>query len=100
MHLANLMTIREIIQTAAIEADNLANTLQHEAPEAAVKVLNDLDEVAGCIGLNDLLSIEAAVKLYSAANYLRQTFPRFSIGHESADCLSHAAASLAARAAL
>ena len=99
MHPANLLTVSEIIQTAAMEADNLANTLQADAPETAVYVLNELDEVSGCISFADLLSIDAGAKLTGAARYLRQTFPRFSLGHESADNLAHAAASLAARAA-
>jgi PHD/YefM family antitoxin component YafN of YafNO toxin-antitoxin module len=83
MHSVNLMPVSHIIQIAAMEADNLANTLQADAPETAVYVLNELDEVAGCISLADL----------------RQTFPRFSLGHESAGNLEQAAASLAARAA-
>jgi hypothetical protein len=99
MHPVNLMPVSHIIQTAAMEADNLANTLQADAPETAVYVLNELDEVAGCISFSDLLSIDAGAKLTGAARYLRQTFPRFSLGHESAGNLEHAAASLAARAA-
>jgi len=99
MHPVNLMPVSHIIQIAAMEADNLANTLQADAPEAASYVLNELDEVAGCISFDDLLSIDAGAKLTGAARYLRQTFPRFSLGHESADNLTHAAASLAARAA-
>jgi hypothetical protein len=93
------MSVSHIIQTAAMEADNLANTLQADAPETAVYVLNELDEVAGCISLSDLLSIDAGAKLTGAARYMRKTFPRFSLGHESAGNLDHAAASLAARAA-
>jgi hypothetical protein len=93
------MSVSHIIQTAAQEADNLANTLQADAPETAVYVLNELDEVAGCISFADLLSIDAGAKLTGAARYMRQTFPRFSLGHESAGNLDHAAASLAARAA-
>ena len=99
MHPVNLMPVAHIIQTAAAEADNLANTLQADAPEAAVYVLNELDAVAGCLSFDDLMSEDAAAKLTGAARYLRQTFPRFSLGHESADNLEHAAASLAARAA-
>lgn len=99
MHPVNLMPVAHIIQTAAMEADNLANTLQADAPEAAVYVLNELDAVAGCLSFADLMAEDAAAKLTGAARYLRQTFPRFSLGHESADNLEHAAASLAARAA-
>ena len=97
MHPVNLLTVSQIIQTAAQEADNLANTLEHDAPASAVFVLDELDAVAGCLGLADLLEIDAAAKLSGAANYCRQTFPRFSLGHESADALAYAAASLAAR---
>ena len=99
MHPVNLLTVSQIIQTAAQEADNLANTLEHDAPASAVFVLDELDAVAGCLGLADLLEIDAAAKMTGAANYCRKTFPRFSLGHESADNLARAAASLAARAA-
>lgn len=99
MHPANMLTVSEIIQTAAMEADNFANTLEADAPEAAVYVLNELDAVAGCVCLADLVEIDAAAKLSGAANYCRQTFPRFSLGHESADALAYAAACLSARVA-
>jgi hypothetical protein len=99
MYPTKLLTVSEVIQTAACEADNFANTLEHDAPEAAVYVLNELDEVAGCIGLDDLMAIDAVAKLTGAARYCQQTFPRFSLGEESADNLARAAASLAARAA-
>jgi hypothetical protein len=99
MHITNLLTVSEIIQTAAFEADNFANTLEHDAPETATYVLNELDQVAACVCFADLLSIDAQAKLTGAARYCRQTFPRFSLGHESADNLARAAASLAARAA-
>ena len=99
MHPANLLTISQIIQTAAQEADNLANTLEHDAPASAVFVLDELDAVAGCLGLADLMEIDAAAKMTGAANYCRQTFPRFSLGEETADALAHAAASLMALAA-
>jgi len=99
MHPVNFLTVQEIIQTAATEADNFANTLEHDAPEAAVYVLNELDEVAGCVSFAGLLSVDAVAKLTGAARYCRRNFPRFSLGHESAENLAHAAASLAARAA-
>jgi hypothetical protein len=99
MHPANLLTIAEVIQTAAHEADNFANTLEHDAPAEAVFVLDELDAVAGCLGLADLLEIDAVAKLTGAARFCRKTFPRFSLGHESADNLARAAASLAARGA-
>lgn len=93
------MTVSEIIQTAAQEADNLSYTLEPDAPEAAVYVLNELDEVAACVSLPCLAACDAVAKLSGAANYCRRTFPRFSLGEESADALDHAAASLAARLA-
>jgi hypothetical protein len=99
MHKTNILTVSQIISTAAQEADNLANTLQADAPEAAVYVLNELDAVAGCLSFADLMAEDAGAKLTGAARYLRQAFPRFSLGHESADNLAQAAASLAARAA-
>ncbi|CAB4202516.1 hypothetical protein UFOVP1370_19 [uncultured Caudovirales phage] len=99
MHKTNLLTVSEVIQTAAYEADNFANTLEHDAPAAAVFVLDKLDAVAGCTSFADLMSQDAVAKLTGAARYCRQTFPRFSLGHESADNLARAAASLAARAA-
>jgi hypothetical protein len=99
MHPVNILTVSEIIQTAAFEADNFANTLEHDAPETATYVLNELDEVAACISFADLMSVDALAKLTGAALYCRREFPRFSLGHESADNLAHAAASLAARSA-
>ena len=93
------MTVAEIIQTAALEADNFANTLQADAPEAAVYVLNELDEVAACVSLPCLAACDAVAKLSGAANYCRRTFPRFSLGEESAAALDNAAASLAVRLA-
>lgn len=99
MHPVNLLTVSQIIQTAAQEADNFANTLEHDAPAAAVFVLDELDAVAGCLSLADLMEIDAAAKMTGAANYCRCTFGRFSLGHESAAALDHAADSLAARAA-
>ena len=61
MHPVNLMPVAHIIQTAAMEADNLANTLQADAPEAAVYVLNELDAVAGCLSFADLMAEDAAL---------------------------------------
>jgi hypothetical protein len=99
MHPVNLLTVAEVIQVAAYEADNFANTLEHDAPESAVFVLDELDAVASCTSFADLISQDAVAKLTGAARFCRQSFPRFSLGHESADNLARAAASLAARAA-
>jgi hypothetical protein len=98
MKTPNLLTVSEVIQVAAIEADNFANTLEPDAPDAAVFVLNDLDAVAGCICLADLLQVDAVAKLYASARFCRREFPRFSLGHESAGALEHAADSIIVRA--
>jgi len=89
------MTISECLETVAYVGDNYANTLEMDAPQIAVDVLDDLDLISSTLGLANLVDIDAVAKLSSASSYMRLCFSRFSIGSEDADLLDRVSCSLA-----
>ena len=89
------MTITQCLETVAYVGDNYANTLEMDAPQIAVDVLDDLDLISSSIGLSNLVDIDAVAKLVSASSYMRKAFSRFSLGSEDADLLDLVASSLA-----
>ena len=90
----NAMTLSECLKTVAYVGDNYANTLEMDAPKSAVDVLDDLDLISSAEGLHNLADNDAVAKLTGAANFMRLSFPRFSLGDEDADLLERVAFSL------
>lgn len=91
----NVMTITQCLETVAYVGDNYANTLEMDAPQIAVDVLDDLDLISSTLGLTNLVDIDAVAKLTGAARFMRLSFSRFSLGSEDADLLDRVASSLA-----
>lgn len=89
------MTITQCLETVAYVGDNYANTLEMDAPQIAVDVLDDLDLISSTLGLTNLVDIDAVAKLTGAARFMRLSFSRFSLGSEDADLLDRVASSLA-----
>ena len=89
------MTITQCLETVAHVGDNYANTLEMDAPQIAVDVLDDLDLISSTLGLTNLVDIDAVAKLTGAARFMRLSFSRFSLGSEDADLLDRVASSLA-----
>jgi hypothetical protein len=91
-----LIPLYECMEIVRSTADQFANTLEHDAPETAVYVLNELDDVASCVGVYSLVQTDAVAKLTGASRFMRRTFPRFSLGNECADALDRAIRSMEA----
>jgi hypothetical protein len=90
----NAMTLSECLQTVAYVGDNYANTLEMDAPQSAVDVLDDLDLISSTLGLQNLADVGAVAKLTGAARFMRLSFSRFSLGSEDADLLERVASNL------
>ena len=90
-----LIPLSECLAVVASTADQFANSLEHDAPASAVYVLNELDDVASCVGVYSLAQTDAVAKLTGSVRFMRSTFGRFSLGNECADELDRVASAIA-----